>query len=240
MIAGEGPPRQGALLGENNEQVGAMLELIRESFSLVNLPYTVLLLMVIVYWGLYVLGAVGSDVLESAGLDIDADVDADVDVESGEGAGWLPRFIYIGQLPVTFIFSVLIVWMWVLSVLANHWLENSRWWVALAMFPPIALVAAVLTKTVIAPFAPMLRKVFDDSGDVVEVVGKRCVIRSLSATPEYGQAEIATGGAPLLINVRTSPGVTLRQDEEAVIYEYDEAKGAYVVARFDTLEPPAE
>ncbi|HYW80462.1 MAG TPA: hypothetical protein VE890_12845, partial [Thermoguttaceae bacterium] len=58
-----------------------MLELLQESIAPVNLPYTLALGLVMGYWALYLVGAIGSDVLEFAGLDVDADVDVDVDAD---------------------------------------------------------------------------------------------------------------------------------------------------------------
>ena len=45
-----------------------MLDVLRESISLVNLPYTFLLGLVVLYWTLYLIGALGSDALDFAGF----------------------------------------------------------------------------------------------------------------------------------------------------------------------------
>ena len=80
----------------------------------------------------------------------------------------------------------------------------------------------------------------NQSGDKVQVVGRRCVVTSLEVTPDYGQAEMPADGAPLLLNVQTRDGVTLRQGDEAVVYDYDKDKNVYLIAAMNTDTPAGE
>ena len=93
------------------------------------------------------------------------------------------------------------------------------------------------TKAIITPFAPWLKVVFDERGEHVEVVGKTCTIASLEVTPKYGQAEYSKDSISLLLNVRTKPGVTLTKGDEAVIFDHDEEKDVYLVAKFNINTP---
>jgi hypothetical protein len=222
-----------------------MLELFYQSIALVNLPYTILLGLVLLYWILYIVGAVGSDVLDFAGLDLDADADVDVgpgldadgDIDAAHGSGGalgsVLHFFHVGEVPVMLIFSILVLSTWAISVLANYALGNSSGPVAMLLFFPILLGGLVVTKTVITPFAPLLRKVFDQSGDKVELIGKRCTVCSSEATSSYGQCEVKTKGAPLLLNVQTREGERLARGEEAVIFDYDKANNVYLIAKLD-------
>ncbi len=219
-----------------------MWELLTESIKTVNLPFTILLGLTVLYWVLYLLGALGSDVLDFIGLDLDGDVDADMDVSAGSSgsllAGFL-HFFYVGELPVVMIFSVLILSMWTLSMVVNRLLHNASVWVAMLLFIPILLGGLVITKSMIMPLAPWLKKIFDQTSDRIEVVGKTCTICSAEATPDYGQAELTTEGAPLLLNVKTKEGLTLTRGDEAIVYEYDKAQNTYLVAKFDIDAAPS-
>lgn len=229
-----------------------MWELLTQSFSLVNLPYTLLLCGTMLYWALYVFGVVGDEALDFLGLDFDADVDVDADIDvdvdadidvstEGGGAGFsFLRFFHVGDVPVMLIFSILAVFMWVLSLLCNSVLGNSQVWVAGLLFFPILLVGLMFTKISITPFAPYLKHAFDQSSDTVEIVGKVCTIASLEATHEYGQAEFAKTGAPLMLNVKTREGTTLRQGEEAIVYGHDKATNTYLIAPFDLDGTPKQ
>ncbi len=222
-----------------------MWELFTESIRTVNLPYTILLGLVCLYWVLYLVGAMGTDALDFLGvdLDVDVDVDADVDIDAGShGPGHalasILQFLHVGELPVVLIASILITFMWAFSVLSNYYLGTYAPWFALLMFVPILVTGAIATKAVVMPFAPYLKKAFDQSSDRIEVVGKRVTIISMEATSEYGQAEFITTGSPLLLNVKTREGVTMAKGEEAIVYEYDKASSTCLVAKFDVNAVP--
>ncbi|HID75031.1 MAG TPA: hypothetical protein EYP56_03440 [Planctomycetaceae bacterium] len=233
----------------------AMVELFWAAVAPVNLPYTILLALLVGYWLLYVLGFFGSEALDLLNLDLDADaggdldagvdvdggvgadadVDADVDADAGTGGAGgvltaLLRFVYAGDLPILIIVTILVTSMWTFSIAINHLLGNSSGWIALGLFFPNFLISLMVTRLVLRPFVPFLRQVFEQRSDRVEILGKRCVITSLEATPQYGQAEIATGGAPIRLNVVTRHGITMKRGEEGVVFEHDEVRDAYVVA----------
>lgn len=215
-----------------------MSELLHESISLVNLPYTVLFVLVLVYWILYIVGAVGSDTLEAIDLDLDVSVDGDADLDGDvvHGAGLMTSvlsFFYLGEIPVTVIFSILFVFLWAFSMVVNHATGNASGWIALILFPLNLFVGLSLTKLILMPFAPLLARFFDQAGDKIELIGKRCVVSSLEVTPQHGQAEVTTKGAPLLLNVKCTEGDCLKRGEEAVIYDQDEEHNTYLIRKLD-------
>lgn len=221
-------------------------EVLTHSMAAANLPYTILLGMVVLYWLLYILGAVGEDLLDFAGLDLDADVDvdidADVDLDVGGvfGGGFLNAFLvffHVGQVPVVLILSVFIVCMWTISMVATRLLGNAASVVAAMLVVPVVFAGLMATKALVMPFAPFLKKVFDQSSDKVEIIGKTCVICSLEASESHGQAEFTMDGAPLLLNVKTKEGETLKQGEEAIVYGFDKEKNIYLISGFNANEP---
>jgi len=225
-----------------------MFEVLRESIALVNLPYTFLLGLVILYWVLYLLGALGSEALDFAGLDADADVDLDVDADADvdidadipTGGGGLSgifssilQFVYVGEVPVVLVLSVFILSMWLLSVSTNYLLGNSSIWIALLLAIPFVLLGVIITKLALLPFAPLLKSIFDDQSEKVQVVGKTCRITSLHATSKYGQAELIRDGEPIVLNVKTREGVTLDKGAEAVVFDHDKENSVYLIAPFE-------
>ena len=108
----------------------------------------------------------------------------------------------------------------------------------MALAYPIVVAGLIVTKTILTTLAPTLAKIFDQSSDKVEIVGKRCVVRSLEATPKYGQAELLNKCAPLLLNVNTREGVTLAQGDEAVVYDFDKERDVYLIAPLDVTASP--
>ena len=97
-----------------------MMEVLSESIWLVNLPFTILLGCVVLYWLMMCLGLVdfdtGADVAMDASVDMDVDadvaVDADADVDMDSDAevnseihaGWFSpflQFLNIGEVLLT-------------------------------------------------------------------------------------------------------------------------------------------
>ena len=109
-----------------------MNELIQTAFAPVNLVYTFLLILVLIYWLFIIIGALDFGSLDldfdidadvDVDMDIDVDADIDTDVEAGSGAGWFIGFLHFfnfGKMPFMVIMSFLILFSWTFSMLANY------------------------------------------------------------------------------------------------------------------------
>jgi hypothetical protein len=63
----------------------------------------------------------------------------------------------------------------------------------------------------------------------LEIIGKHCRITTSEANGTFGQAEITTGGAPLLINVRLLNHELLKRGDIAVIVREDKEKRIFYI-----------
>ena len=194
------------------------------------LPATALLLLVVAYWLLVILGS-----LDMGLLDFDFDIDADGDpggLEGVLGAGIaVVRFLNLGEIPLMLWISTYALSFWMTSVL---WFDESymesTWIVAQVILRNMA-IALVATKVITQP---MLRLV--DRTKVTrhqDLIGKRCEITTDEVSEDFGQARVATGSSPLLINVRTRTGV-LQKDEDAQIVDYDDERHVFFVEKAQT------
>ena len=216
-----------------------MLELFQESIAVVNLPYTIFFALILIFWAFYISGAVSSEILDfdlggGGDMDLDLDVDADVGEIHHSHAGVLKSisgFFLFGEVPSMIIFTILITTMWSVSIMFNHWTGNQNGTLALLLFIPNFILGLSVTKVILWPFVPMLKKVFNEQGDVVQVVGKSCIIKSLTVNENFGQAEMQMDGAPLLLNVKTREGEVLSRGDEAIIYEFDKDKHIYYITK---------
>jgi len=208
--------------------------------SPVNLTLSVLLLLTMGYWLVVLVGAVGVDSLDFD-LDLDTDVDVDVDVDASTGllatgaAASIFKFFHVGSVPILVLWTVLVLMLWALGVLS--WPLVGGWGVLLQLTAviPLLIGGLLLTKVVTLP----LKHIFDqierdtEAENNVKLLGRRCTIVSLTADVRAGQAEIATSGAPLKLNVRTrDEGTVLNKGEEAVLVGEDPEKRVYYVQRF--------
>ncbi len=241
----------------------------------VNLPYTILLAVTLLYWISVIMGVFDLDLLGGGGegaadaggdlglgggdvggdldaggdVDVGGDVDAGGDVEAGgdvdvgADAGFLgavPKFLSLGGVPVTVFFSFFSLSAWAISMAANHVLGNTSLLVALGMAVPIVLISLLVARIASAPFGSLFRVLGKEHEQHEKVVGKTCVISTSRADGGFGQAEVETSGAPLLLNVRTVEGVTLRKGEQALIIRYDPEKHLYIVQPYTSPIPELE
>ncbi|RYD35629.1 MAG: hypothetical protein EOP85_18860 [Verrucomicrobiaceae bacterium] len=202
-----------------------MKELWEQAILPYNLPFTILLGLVVVYWLLTLLGAIGFD-----------SVDGDLDVPDGpEGLGDLPsamlRVVNAGAVPLTIVLSVLILAMWIISILLNYYLNPGHSLLIAGGFLIIGFILAVVaTKIITQPLVPLMRKL-KDAEDAAPVLGEIGVVRSIQLDCSYGQVEVQRpDGAPAILNARLSPdSEPVPRGNPVAVISMDEATGIYLV-----------
>jgi len=206
--------------------------------SPVNLVLSVLLALTMTYWIVVLVGAVGLDSLDFD-FDLDTDVDVDVDPQSGLLAGGfgvgILQFFHIGTVPILVLWSFFIFVLWSIGVLT--WPLIGEWgaWLQLLAIIPMWITAIFVTKIFTLPLVKVFKQMEAqaESETNLKLVGRRCTIVSLTANHRHGQAEMATSGAPLKLNVRTrDEQTTLKKGDEVVLTEEDQENRIYFVQRF--------
>jgi hypothetical protein len=207
-----------------------MTELLQEAISIHNLPVTVLLGLVLCYWLLVVIGLLDAD---DSGVDFNGDGHADFGDHSAEGGFWLAagRFLHLGYVPFMIVASVLALLMFPFSVLGNYYLNPSRdATIALLLLVPNFLGSALLTRIIVTPIKKLFEKFQDQIEAETKVVGKEGVVVSMQVDNTYGQVEVATSGAPMLLNVRVSSGQpAIPKGTAVIIFDASEDQSHYLV-----------
>ena len=199
--------------------------------SPVNLVLSVLLGLTGLYWLVVILGAAGLDSLD---FDLDAG-DADVDGGGHGLAGGVLGFLNVGKVPLLVLWSVLVLSAWAIGVLTWPWVGGWSLALQLLALAPILLVSLGVMKLVTTPIARVVEKMEADSAAEAneKLLGRRCVVCSLTVDARSGQVEVATAGAPLKLHARTrGEGVVLNKGDEAVLVEEDPDSRVYYVAGF--------
>ena len=190
------------------------------------LPATALLLLVVAYWLLVILGALDIDV-----LNFDVDIDSSgLDGLFGVGMAVF-RFLNLGEIPLMLWVSVFGLSYWMTSVL---WFDESSGLDAVILIQVILrnlTVAMVATKLITQPMLLLVdRTKMPRHPDLVGRIGE---ITTNEVSEHYGQARVAMGGRPLLINVRTRDGM-LHKGDDVQIIDYDEEHHVFYVAKAPT------
>jgi len=187
-----------------------MIEIYQESIRLINFPFSLVVLLVVIYWAFAIVGVLDLDVLnfdlEGASPDLHVDGgDADLHIESGHGAAHhIAGFLHVGEAPVTVILSLLSAFMWAISMTSNYYFnKGDSIWLGLAFLIPNFLVSITATGIAVIPVAAIFRKLNDNENVRKDVIGDIGTVLTSKVDHESGQIEISTGGAPITVNART-------------------------------------
>ena len=212
-----------------------MAELMTLALLPINLVFTLLLLMVILYWIIVILGVLDVDLFQVDLSDFDADGDLGVDGDvHGAGAslsGSVLHFFHVGEVPVMVLFSLLVLSLWAGSVLGNYYYNPeslpSR---AFGILVVNVVVALVVVKALGAPLRPFYAMFNRDYNAPKRVMGSLCQITTTRVTStDMGQAEIRTKGAPILLNVLSKQDYRFAKGDEAVVVGKDKESGIHYI-----------
>ena len=159
--------------------------------------------------------------------------------DTGSGSGGffaMLHYFNVGEVPLMVLVSVLAFSMWFISMSATHALSLTSIWIAIPLFVPILILSAFIAKFTTSPLRALYKTLEKDSFEEVSVVGRLCKVKTGTVNEQFGQAEVIREqeGVPLLINVRTRNGETLKKDEEGVVLEYLEQEDSYVITSLET------
>lgn len=214
-----------------------MREIWEQAILAYNLPFTILLGLVILFWLLTLFGAVSSDSLD-AGVDADPDLDGDAS-QLSEMPAVLLRLVNAGYVPVTVVLSILILVMWIVSITFNYYFNPGHSSLMALGFAAAAFVLGVIaTKLITQPLVPFMRRL-KAAENAAPVIGEVGIVRSIRLDSEFGQVEVERpDGAPALLNARLGPdGEPVPRGTEVAIVSYDDAKGIYLVRPLPSTPP---
>ena len=212
------------------------------------LPFTLLLIPVILYWILAVLGALDLDFLD-VDLDTEIDVDAELDADgigaadAGHGNGIFMscfqgglRAINATDVPLMLVLSILAVMMWICAGIGNMILNPGGGNLMGTIVGVSSIVIGMgMTRLLTEPLRPMFRAMKGKGTENRPVVGRSGIVRSHELDESAGQVEIEEKGEVLLLNARLSQGsAPLKRGDEVVVYEYDQERSLAYVKELST------
>ncbi len=207
-----------------------MKELWEQAIQPYNLPLTILLGLVVVFWILTLLGALGTDV------DLDTDVSTS---DLGDVPAAMLRAVNVGFVPLTIVLSVLVLMMWIASILLNYFFNpGGSILIAVGFFLAAFVLGVIATKAVTQPLVPFMRKL-KEAENAPPVIGEVGVVRSIQLDSSYGQVEVQRpDGAPALLNARLgADSEPVSRGTAVAIISLDEASGIYLVRALPPTPP---
>lgn len=200
--------------------------------------YTVLLGVVVIYWVLAMLGMVD---IEHSGLDVDVGVHTHADGDTSD-IGQLASYVVafgLNGVPFSVAVSLLVLVSWTVCCLGGEWLLPLVPTLPLQLLAGTVLLvaSAVIAIPITAVAIRPLRGLFVSHTAVsnAALVGQLCRVVTGVVNEKDGRAEVARRGASLNIRVWATTPNTLKRGSQALIVEYDEVAGRYLIAAHDDL-----
>ncbi|CAN5903691.1 hypothetical protein BH24BAC1_BH24BAC1_27360 [soil metagenome] len=210
-----------------------MPELLEAALSPANIFPTALLGFVLLYWGAVILGLLDLDFL-------DIEVETDTGEVDGSAVAWLNSalaFFNLGKVPLMLFMTFLALPFWVISLLANHYLVAWSELLGLVLLLPAFVLSLFVAKVLTQPFVKMFAALEKEHDSKETIIGQMCTVILPASATEMGQATVPTKGSPLLLNVKTTRGATLRKGETALVIDYNEHHKIYLIEPYEILQP---
>ena len=239
-----------------------MNEFLSAILSFPTVVFTVLLIVIVLYWLMVIVGAIGVDVLhvgEAAGGKIEGMVDGAVEgkiegaldgavdgaagghgeggtgkLEAVGGGGGFLAMLGFGKVPATVVISSLVLWSWALCLLIAR--SGAEFGLPAWSIQVLAPIVAVFLGGVLT--GTLVRGigrfiVHQEPLRRADLVGKLCTITTGRVDANFGTALITDHGIDLTVDVRCDPPNSLRRNAQAVLVAYDPEHNFFTVEAYD-------
>lgn len=191
---------------------------------------------VVFFWLLSLIGTVDFDSFD-VDLDIETDVDGNVDTDSLGAFGSVLKFVNAQDVPVMIILSLLSLFMWLISITSNFYLNPSHGeLLAFLLLIGNFVISVLLVKYITLPLRPMLKALKNDKEHQEPLVGSTGAVKSRVLDDSFGQCEvIRPKGAPALLNCRlSSDKEPLVRGAEILVIDFDPKDQKYIVKSLES------
>jgi len=205
-----------------------MYAFLQETITPPNLPFTILLILIMLYWLFVIIGAIDLEF-----FDVDLSADGDMDAGDSFFTSFM-QLLKMGDAPIMAAVSIMALIAWTSSMVYNHYLNfDHQGWIAAGVIALIFLSSFFITIMI----TRLLNKIFgpfnSEKGEMQSSMYKMGTVLTSEVNPDFGQVEIQTHGAPVTINARTPDDLVFLKGEKVLVYDEDREKGVYFVDRYD-------
>ncbi|QEE48653.1 DUF1449 family protein [Flavobacterium alkalisoli] len=216
-----------------------MKELIEISFSPVNAFFTIMSIIMVIYWLLVIIAGIDPDLfsVDFDAADVDADFDSDVtgSENAAEGSSFMKALEYFNfdELPLMFIITIIFFSMWLVGVNVTYYLGIESTLLGFLLLIPNFILSLFVVKLFSKPLGYLYKMVNHKGEPEIDFLGRRCTVISAVAQDKTGQVELTVNGDPMKIYARSNTDERLTAGQQAVIVGETEDRKYYLVEKFD-------
>lgn len=219
-----------------------MKELLELSFSPVNAFFSVMSIIMVLYWVLVIIAGLDPDLFS---IDFDAtDMDTNFDhhgkdlpdrAETSEASGFMKvlQFFNFDELPLMFVLTIMFISMWLVSINVTHYLGIESTLLGFILLIPNFILSLFVVKIFSKPLAYVYKQVNHKGEPVIDFLGRRCEVFSTLNNLKTGQIQLNVNGDPIRLSARSNTDEELKSGQQAVIVAESADKKYYLVEKFD-------
>lgn len=219
-----------------------MKELIEMSFSPVMAFFSIMCIVMLLYWILVIVAGLDPDLLS---IDFDAaDIDTNFDsnspdlpdrTEAPEGNGFMKilEFFNFDELPLMFILTIIFFTMWFFGINILYYFGIESVGLGLLVMIPNFILSLFVVKIFSKPLAYFYKQLNHKGEPEIDFLGRRCVVFSTLDNMKTGQVQLSVNGDPMRLSARSNTNEQLLAGQEAVIVSESLDKKYYMVEKFD-------
>lgn len=219
-----------------------MKELIEISFSPVNAFFSIMSILMVIYWILVIVAGIDPDLLS---VDFDAaDLETNLDShvhdmpdrgDTSEGTDFMKvlKFFNFDELPLMFILTIIFFTMWFIGVNVSYYLGIESTLLGFLLLIPNFILSLFVVKIFSKPLSYVYKQVNHKGEPEIDFLGRRCVVFSSLDQNKTGQIQLNVNGDPMKLAARSNTEDKLIAGEQAVIVGESEDKKYYLIEKFD-------
>ncbi|MEZ0005502.1 hypothetical protein ABH942_000853 [Flavobacterium sp. 28YEA47A] len=216
-----------------------MKELIEISFSPVNAFFSIMSIIMVIYWLLVIIAGIDPDLFsidfDSADIDSNFDHDVSGSEHAHEGNGFMKVLEYFNfdELPLMFIITIIFFSMWLVGVNVTYYLGVESTLIGFLLLIPNFILSLFVVKIFSKPLGYVYKQLNHKGEPEIDFLGRRCSVTSTVTEQKTGQIELIVNGDPMKLYARSNTDEKLVAGDQAVIVGESNDKKYYLIEKFD-------
>lgn len=211
-----------------------MKELIEISFSPVMAFFSIMCIVMVIYWVLVIIAGLDPDLFS---VDFDSsDVDTGFDGEGeADTNGFMKVLEYFNfdELPLMFIITIVFFSMWLIGVNVTYYLGVESTLMGFLLLIPNFILSLFVVKLFSKPLGYLYKQVNHKGEPEIDFLGRRCNVLTSISQDKTGQIELTVNGDPMKLYARSNTEEVIAAGGQAVIVGESADKKYYLVEKFD-------
>ena len=232
-------------------------------FSSVNMPLTVLLIILFIYWILTMLSGLDFDLDFDVEVDMDVEVDTDIELDTTLDSGnvsfddfanaevkkenilpnrrkdlkwWQIILVYFNfvELPFMFTFTFWILCWWFLTVFFTNFTHSYENSFGFIIFFIAIIQSLFLTKILTSPFKGFFKNFSKKGEESLDLLGRRATLLSNLSGDKLGSVKLTIDSSPINVYAKSLNGEKINSGQEVLIIKESPDKKYYFIQSYKT------